>query len=227
LGKEVILGRKFLIFIPLGVLIVVFSAVNVSAVPFTGIPSPSLSPTFGTLIDFDDQATGTLVGEFDYVSLGVASVKETESLGTFARYSGAQSIPNYIGTGVGGDRGDNGSGWDGTILFEFTGLASRVGIGIANGSYGPENLSIYDSNFILLESITGPTGKNTYAGFERTAADIKYFEIIGDFFAIDDLQHNALEDRQPDASVPEPSTLLMLGSGLVGLVGFGRKKFIR
>jgi hypothetical protein len=224
LGKEVILGRKLPLLFLLGALIVAFSAVNVSAVPFTGIPSPSLSPIFGTLINFDDQATGTLVGEFDYVSLGVASVKETEGLGTFARYSGVQSSPNYIGTGPNGDRGDNGSGWDGTILFEFTGLASRVGIGIADSNFGPETLSIYDSSFNLLENMTGPTGQNTYAGFERSAAEIKYFEIFGDYFAIDDLQHNAIDNRETDASIPEPSTLLMLGGGLVGLVGFGRKK---
>lgn len=218
------MGRKLLALFPLGILIVAFSAVNVTAVPFTGIPSPSLSPSFGTLINFDDQATGTLVGEFDYVALGVASVKETEGLGTFGRYSGTQSLPNYIGTGNAGDRGDNGSGWDGTILFEFTGLASRVGIGIASGAFGPETLSIYDSSFNLLESMTGPNGPNNYAGFMRTAADIKYFEIFGDFFAIDDLQHNALDNREPDASVPEPSALFLLGVGLVGLVGFRRKQ---
>ena len=205
------MGRKVLKLFPLGILIVVFSAVSVSAVSFTGTPSPSLDPIFGTLIDFDDQATGTLVGEFDYVSLGVASVKETEGLGTFARYSGTQSSPNYIGTGPGG-------GWDGTILFEFTDLSSKVGIGIASG---PETLSIYDSSFVLLESITAPTGLNTYAGFTRLATDIKYFEISGDFFAIDDLQHIA----SASVPVPEPSTLLLLGGGLVGLVGFGRKKF--
>lgn len=34
------------------------------------------------------------------------------------------------------------------------------------------------------------------------------------------------QDKGP-ASVPEPATILLFGSGLVGLVGIGRKKFFK
>ncbi len=191
-------------------------ATSAQAVMFTGSPSPSLSPTFGTLVNFDDQPSGTAIGAADYLGLGVASVTETEGVGTFARYAGSQSAPNYIGTGVGGERGtDANLGWDGTILFQFTGLASNVGIGVADSRGGPETISAYDSAMTLLESYLVPTGANVYVGISRATADIKYFTVTGDFFAIDDLQHDA-------SSVPAPAGLLLLGTGLLGFYGSRR-----
>lgn len=90
------------------------------AASFVGTPSSSsLSPIFGTLINFDDQPSGTLVGVSDYLAQGVTSIRELEGLGTFARYGiSRQSQPNYIGTGRNGEGGtDANLGWDGTIEF--------------------------------------------------------------------------------------------------------------
>jgi len=154
------------------------STSTVFAATFTGTPSPALDPIFGTLIDFDDQATGTLVGEFDYVDQGVASITETEGVGPLARYSSTQSMPNYIGTGVG-------NSWDGTILIELVYPTNKIGIGIADNE-GGETLTIYDASMNMLETqtTTGVADPNGYYGFERTTWDIKYLEITGDWFAI-------------------------------------------
>ncbi len=42
---------------------------------------------------------------------------------------------------------------------------------------------------------------------------------------VKDLSHLSVYGRRGDVPVPEPATILLLGSGLVGLAGFGRKKF--
>ena len=187
-------------------LAVIFIAENASAISFVGAASPNLSPVFGTLVDFDDKPTGTLVGQFDYLALGVASITETSGIGSIWRYASTQSNPNYIGTG-------SSNGWDGTFLFEFINPVNMVGIGVANHHCGPEILTAYDGSMNILETFTPPNGYNVYAGFTRSSYDIKYFEIAGDFFAVDDLQF------QP---IPEPGTFLLLGTALLGLGVVGR-----
>jgi hypothetical protein len=180
-----------------------------------GTPSPTLSPTFGTLVNFDDKAVGTSVSANDYVPLGVNSIVELEGLGFFGRYNSSQSAPCFVGTGSNGERGTDASGgWDGTIQIDLTRPASMVGIGIANNSGGPETLSVYDSVGILLKSYTVTTGTNVYAVITSGAYDISRLEISGDFFAIDDLQFNA---------IPAPGAIL-LGSIGAGLVGWLRRR---
>jgi len=179
-----------------------------------GTPSPSLSPTFGTLVDFDDKATGTQVLWNDYVSVGVASITETTGAGQlFARYSGTQSPPNYVGTSGAYEIGGASGGWDGTIRIDLALPASMVGIGIANNAGGIETLSVYDSGGSFLESHTVATGGNVYAVITRGTYDISRLVITGDFFAIDDLQFNA---------IPAPGAILLSSIG-VGIVGWLRK----
>jgi hypothetical protein len=38
---------------------------------------------------------------------------------------------------------------------------------------------------------------------------------------------NSVVDNSTASAVPEPASILLLGSGLVGLVGIGRKKFFK
>jgi hypothetical protein len=180
--------KRILVVTAIVALVLAFSVSPVAADSYAGTPSPSLDPVFGTLVDFDDQATGTEVSWDDYVGLGVASITETEGVGVLSRYFSSQSQPNYVGTG-------STSGWEGTILIELMVPTNMIGIGIAKSTVGAEALNIYDVDHNLLETTTAPIGENdVYVYFERSDNDIKFLEIIGDYFAIDDLQFNRFDD---------------------------------
>jgi hypothetical protein len=191
----------------LGLLVCLCSSSANAAISY-GTPSPALNPVFGTLIDFDDQPSGTPIMPNDYAAFGLASITEL-TLGppAFARYPGTQSQPNYIGTGLQ-------NGWNGTIRIDLALPASQIGLGVADSSGGPETLSVFNSGGVLLESHILTPGLNIYAVITRPSYDISRIELSGEFFAADDLQFNA---------IPAPGAVL-LGAFGVSLVGWLRRR---
>lgn len=188
-------------------LVVSFGSSSANAAISYGTPSPALDPVFGTLIDFDDQPTGTPILPGDYAAFGLASITELTGAPAFARYGGSQSMPNYIGTGFE-------YGWNGIIRFDLAKPASQIGLGIADSVGGPEILSVYNSGGVLLESHVLTPGVNIYAVITRPAYDISRIELAGEFFAADDLQFNV---------IPAPGAIL-LGTIGVSLVGWLRRR---
>jgi hypothetical protein len=83
---------------------------------------------------------------------------------------------------------------------------SNVNLGPANNWYDFPNLGL-----------NGDTLKLTFHFNENPADWIFVSEV--EFFAPDVIP--------PGPSVPEPATMLLLGSGLIGLAGYGRKKFLK
>ena len=188
-------------------LVVSFGSSSANAAISYGTPSPALDPVFGTLIDFDDQPTGTPILPGDYAAFGLASITELTGAPAFARYGGSQSMPNYIGTGFE-------YGWNGIIRFDLAKPASHIGLGIADSVGGPEILSVYNSGGVLLESHVLTPGVNIYSVITRPAYDISRIELAGEFFAADDLQFNV---------IPAPGAIL-LGTIGVSLVGWLRRR---
>lgn len=119
----------------------------------------------------------------------------------------------------------------GFMTFAFSSPVSSFG-GFMN--YCPEcggsdpTISAFDSSMNLLESfdlfasapISTPGGLNQFAfrGISRQSADIAYFQMSGDYIIVTGTENGA--------PIPEPTTLMLFGSGLVGLAGAARRKLI-
>lgn len=109
-----------------------------------------------------------------------------------------------------------------TMTFSFASPAFAVG-GFLNyypNSSNPTTIAVWDSMGNLIESYdltfntSGANDTGAFYGFQETSPIISYFTLTDNYIGITGLT----------AVIPEPSSLLLIGAGLLGIVGYGRRR---
>jgi PEP-CTERM motif-containing protein len=114
-----------------------------------------------------------------------------------------------------------------TMTFAFATPVGAVGgfLNYVPGSSNPTTIAVWDSLGNLIEpafALTFLTGggndTGAFYGFQESTANISYFTLTDNFIGITNLTTG------PPSSVPEPGSLLLVGTGLLGAISYGRRR---
>jgi hypothetical protein len=122
-------------------------------------------------------------------------------------------------TTVGGTQWANIDG--GTLTFTFVNPISAFGAYITGNQVNGINMSFFDGSAQIVPiPFDFSNGGTSFVGFTDTNANITSVTINGlnDILGVDDVRYGA--------TTPEPSSILLLGSGLLGAAGVLRRKLL-
>jgi hypothetical protein len=110
-----------------------------------------------------------------------------------------------------------------TMTFAFATPVAAVGgfLNYAVGFSTPTTIAVYDSSHTLIESFdltfltSGGNDTGAFYGFQESTPNISYFTLTDNYIGIVNLT---------TGSVPEPGSLLLIGTGLLGVIGYGRRR---